>query len=65
MGGKRQYIKKQRGTGIPFGLIVSAAAPFFGEVAKPLLKKILVVGVGEDEDERKNNPGSLRCSQTS
>ena len=34
---KRRY-RKQRGTGIPFGLIASAGAPFLGEVAKPLLK---------------------------
>ena len=40
MGGKRRYIKKQRGKGIPFGLIASAAAPILGEVAKPLLKEI-------------------------
>ena len=39
MGGKRRYIKKQRGKGIPFGYIASAAAPFLGEVAKPLLKE--------------------------
>ena len=39
MGGKRRYIKKQRGKGIPFRLIASAAALFFGEVAKPLFKK--------------------------
>ena len=36
---KRRYSKRQRGRGIPFGLIASAAAPFLGEVAKPLLKK--------------------------
>ena len=34
---KRRY-RKQRGRGIPFGLIVFAAAPLLGEVAKPLLK---------------------------
>ena len=39
-GKKRRHIKKQRGKGIPFGLIVSAAGPFLGEVAKPLLKKL-------------------------
>ena len=62
---KKRYIKKQRGKGIPFGLIASAAAPILGEVAKPLLKKIWVVGVGEDEDERKNSTWSSCCSQTS
>ena len=39
-GKKRRYIKKQRGKGIPFRLIASAAAPFLGEVAKPISKKI-------------------------
>ena len=38
-GKKRRYSKRQRGRGIPFGLIASAAAPFIGEVAKPLSKK--------------------------
>ena len=57
--------KKQRGKGIPFGLIASAAAPILGEVVKPLLKKILVVGVGADGDERKNSTWSSCCSQTS
>ena len=40
MGGKRRCVKKQRGKGISFGLIASAAPPILGEVAKPLLKKI-------------------------
>ena len=38
-GKKRRYIKRQRGKGILFGLIASAAAPILDEVAKPLLKK--------------------------
>ena len=46
-------MKKQRDKGIPFGPIASAAAPFFGKVAKSLLKKFLVVRVRKDEDERK------------
>ena len=53
---KRRYSKRQRGRGIPFGLIASAAAPFLGEVAKPLLKIFLVVGVGEDDNETNNTP---------
>ena len=40
LGEKRRYIKKQRGKGIPFGFIASAAPPILGEIAKPLLKKI-------------------------
>ena len=38
-GKRRRYSKRQRGTAIPFGLITSTAAPFLGEIAKPLLKK--------------------------
>ena len=39
IGGKRRrYSKRKRGRGIPFGYIASAAAPIFGELAKPLLK---------------------------
>ena len=38
IGDKKRRYRKQRGRGIPFGLIASAAAPFLGEVAKPLLK---------------------------
>ena len=39
-GKKRRYSKKQRGRGIPFGLIASAAATFLGKVTKALLKKM-------------------------
>lgn len=35
---KRRY-RKQRGEGLPIGLIASAAAPFLGEIAKPIFKK--------------------------
>ena len=38
-GRGRKIYRKQRGKGFPIGLIASAAAPFLGEVAKPLLKK--------------------------
>ena len=65
MGEKRRYIIKQRGKEIGFGLIASAAAPVLCEVAKPLLEKFLVVGVGEDEDEREDSTWSPCCSQTS
>ena len=36
----RKIYRKQRGRGLPLGLIASAAASFLGEVAKPILKKI-------------------------
>ena len=46
----KQYVKKgvwyigakkrQRGRGIPIGLLASIAAPVLGEVAKPMLGKI-------------------------
>ena len=31
--------RKQKGKGLPIGLIASAAAPFLGEIAKPIFKK--------------------------
>ena len=55
MGGKKGRYRKQRGKGFPLGLIASAAAPFLGEVAKPILKKKLLVVKEEDEDEGKNS----------
>ena len=36
----RKIYRKQRGKGLPLGLIASAAAPFLGEIAKPIFKKI-------------------------
>ena len=46
IGGGRRLRKRtkrgQRGKGLPIGLLVSAAAPFLAEVAKPILKKFLV-----------------------
>ena len=36
---KRKRKQKQEGKGFPFGLIASAAAPFLGEIAKPIFKK--------------------------
>ena len=32
--------KRQKGKGIPFGIIASLVAPVLGEVAKPIFKKI-------------------------
>ena len=49
---RRQKIyRKQRGWGFPIGLLASAAAPFLGERAKPILKKFSVV---EGDEETKN-----------
>ena len=43
MGGRKRYRKRskkgQRGRGFLIGLIASAAAPFLGEIAKPIFKK--------------------------
>ena len=39
---RKRTKREQRGKGLPIGLLVSAAAPFLGEVAKPLLKKFFV-----------------------
>ena len=38
-GKKRKRKQKQKGKGFPFGLVSSAAAPFLGEIAKPIFKK--------------------------
>ena len=38
VGGEKSQYRKQRGRGILFRLVASAAAPFLGKVAKPLLK---------------------------
>ena len=40
IGGKKIKItQKQKGKRFPFGLVASAAAPFLGEIAKPMFKK--------------------------
>ena len=39
IGGKKKRKQKQKGKGFPFGLVASAAAPFLGEIAKPIFKK--------------------------
>ena len=38
IGGKK---RKQQGSAIPIGLIASVAGPILGEIAKPILKKIV------------------------
>ena len=38
-GKKRKRKQKQKGKGFPFGLVASAAAPFLGEIAKPIFIK--------------------------
>ena len=44
IGDRKRYRKRakrgQRGRGLPIGLIVSAAAPFLGETAKLIFKRI-------------------------
>ena len=45
IGGRKRLRKNktktgQRGGALPIGLIASAAAPFLGEIAKPMFKKI-------------------------
>ena len=56
LGGRKRLRKRtkrgQTGGAIPFGLIASAAAPFVGEIAKPLLKKCLVREGGEDDETK-------------
>ena len=45
-GGKKEKKKKkkQRGKGFPIDLLASAAAPFLGEIAKPIFKTIFSRG---------------------
>ena len=51
-GGRKTY-RKQRKRDLPLGLIASAAAPFLGEVAKPILKKYWMLGdVGNETKNR-------------
>ena len=51
IGGKRRRRRKQKGGAIPFGLLASLAAPVLGEIAKPLLDKI--IGRGLQKRRRK------------
>ena len=55
---KRRY-RKQRGKGFPLRFLASAAAPFISKVAKPLLKRILVVEK-EEEYELDNEEKKVR-----
>ena len=51
IGGKK---RKQKGGAFPLGLLASIGAPILGEIAKPILGKILVGGENlnvEEEDE--------------
>ena len=47
LGGKykRAPTRKQKGGGIPFGLLASIGATILGEIAKPILGKILGRGL--------------------
>ena len=49
---KTKIVKRQRGKGFPTGLLASAAAPFLGEIAKPIKKKFSVVEKEDDETKR-------------
>ena len=57
-GGRR---KRQKGGAFPFGLIASAAAPFLGEIEKPIFKHILV-GVKEEENDDEGNNNTTRSA---
>ena len=37
---RRKIYRKQRGKDFPIGLLASAAAPFLGEIAKPIVKNV-------------------------
>ena len=55
--GKKRRYRKQRGKGFPLRFLASAAGPFISKVAKPLLKRIVVVEKEEeyelDDEEKK------------
>ena len=40
LGGTTRRRKRQRGKGLPFGLLASIGAPILGETAKPIFGKI-------------------------
>ena len=48
---KRSKKRKQKGGAFPFGLITSLAAHILGEVAKPILGRILGRGIKKEEEE--------------
>ena len=60
MGGRkkrgRKIYRKQMGIGLPLGLIASAAAPFLGEAAKRILKKIFVGRKRRRQNEKLSCP---------
>ena len=53
--------RKQKGKGLPIGLIASAAAPFLGEIAKPIFKKNFGGGKKEEKDEANYNFKKKKC----
>ena len=61
---KKKKKKRQKGKGIPFGLIASLVAPILGEVAKPIFKKYLEDGSNiETLQDGKTNSNSEKKSQ--
>ena len=45
IGGATRHTKRQRGKGLPLGLLASIGAPVLGEIAKPILGKIFGKGL--------------------
>ena len=56
--------RKQEGKALPISLIASAAAPFLGEIAKPIFKKILEVEKKEEKDEANYNFKKKKCTKS-
>ena len=46
--------KTKKGKGFPLGPLASVRVPFVGEIAKPIIKKILVEEKEDIDDDRKN-----------
>ena len=44
LGGRYKKSKRQRGKGLPFGLLASIEAPILGEIEKPIFGKIFGKG---------------------
>ena len=53
IGGKYKRARRQKGRAIPLGLLASIGAPFLGEIAKPILGKILGRGLKKKKRRRR------------
>ena len=58
LGGRKKkrvvWKKQKKFKGSPLGPLASVRVPFVGEIAKPIIKKILVEEKEDIDDDRKN-----------